>query len=263
MDERRLAPAFVELADNLVDDFDLIEFLALLTDRCVTTLEVAAAGLLLADSRETLRVMAASSEDVRLMELLQVQNDQGPGLSCFRTGQPVVVADLAAESDRWPRFASAALDRGFTAVQALPMRLRTQTIGALTLFHTRDRPRDLKATEMAQALADVATISILQQRITDDQDLLTRQLESALGTRVVIEQAKGKLAERYNLGMDEAFTLLRNHARAHNRRLTELCRAFISGTEPLFARRPDPASAGSAGQPQDAATRRGDHATGS
>ena len=233
MDERRLAPAFVELADNLVDDFDLIDFLALLTDRCVGTLEVAAAGVLLADRSGVLRVMASSSDDAHLMELLQVQNDNGPCLTCYRSGQQVAVPDLAVEPERWPRFAEEARRRGFTAVQALPMRLREKGIGALNLFHTAAQPQDPGVTELAQAMADVATISVLQQRTAEDQDLLARQLETALDTRVVIEQAKGKLAERHNISMEAAFTLLRTHARSHNRRLTELAAALSDDSEPL------------------------------
>lgn len=238
MDERRFAPAFVELADNLVDDFDLIDFLSLLTDRCVGTLDVAAAGVLLADRGGVLRVLASSSDDVRLIELLQLQNDRGPCLSCYRTGESVTVTDLAAGTERWPRFAEDAQRRGFTSVQALPLRLRERVIGALNLFHTEALPYNPEVTEVAQAMADVATISVLQQRTAEDQDLLTRQLETALDTRVVIEQAKGKLAERFGVDMEEAFSLLRGYARRHNRRLTELSTAFIEGTESLPDLRP-------------------------
>ncbi|MGW8377656.1 GAF and ANTAR domain-containing protein [Streptomyces sp. ODS28] len=238
MDERRLAPAFVELADSLVNDFDLIDFLTLLTDRCVGTLGVAATGVLLADREGVLRVLASSSDDVRLIELLQLQNDSGPCLTCYRTGKPVTVPDLSQQSERWPRFAEDSRKRGFTGVQALPMRLRHQVIGALNLFHTTARPHDPEVSELAQALADVATISVLQQRAAQDRDLVNRQLETALGTRVVIEQAKGKLAERYGIGMDEAFVLLRGYARSNNRRLTELAAAFVSGAETLPDLRP-------------------------
>ncbi|MFG3259091.1 GAF and ANTAR domain-containing protein [Streptomyces sp. NPDC048172] len=240
MDERRLAPAFVELADNLVDDFDLIDFLTLLTDRCVGTLEVAAAGVLLADREGALRVMAASSDDVHLMDLLQAQSDGGPSLTCYRTGEPVALHDVRAVPGDWSRFGEDAQRCGFTAVQTLPLRLREKTIGALNLFHTAARPLDPHVTEVAQALADVATISVLQQRLAEDQGLLTRQLETALETRVVIEQAKGKLAERHGLGMEEAFTLLRGYARSHNRRLTDLATALIDGKEPLPGLSPKP-----------------------
>src|SRR5271155_4646029 len=134
MDGQLLADAFVELTDTMVADFDVIDFLHVLTDRSVQLLDVSAAGLLLADPRGELRVVAASSEAARLLELFPLQNDQGPCLDCFRSGGPVAAADLAAAATRWPRFAAAAQQAGFAAVQALPMRLRDQVIGALNLF---------------------------------------------------------------------------------------------------------------------------------
>ena len=134
LDGELLSETFVELTDTMVADFDVIDFLHVLTDRSVKLLDVSAAGLLLADPRGELRVVAASSEAARVLELFQLQNDQGPCLDCFRTGQPVSAADLDAEAERWPRFAAAARQSGFAAVQALPMRLRDQVIGALNLF---------------------------------------------------------------------------------------------------------------------------------
>ncbi|WP_329527028.1 GAF and ANTAR domain-containing protein [Streptomyces sp. NBC_01462] len=233
MNQRLLAKTFVELADNLVADFDLIDFLRLLTDRCVGMLDASAAGVLLADHDGELRVMAASDEQVRLLELFQLQNDEGPCLDCFRTGAPVVVTDLVEEADRWPRFVAAAHRSGFRSVQALPMRLRDDVVGALNLFHTRRGPFEPDATPLAQALADVATISLLQQRTAHRSTVLNEQLQSALNSRVLIEQAKGKLAERRGIDMEQAFTTLRGYARAHNRRLSDLARAFIDDSEPL------------------------------
>lgn len=233
MDEQLLAKTFVELADNLVADFDLIDFLRLLTDRCVGVLGVSAAGVLLADLNGELRVMAASSEQARLVELFQIQNDEGPCLECFRTGTPVTVPDLAAEARRWPQFVAQAQLRGFTAVQALPMRLRDDVIGALNLFSTSADWFDPAAIPLGQALADVATISLLQQRSTRANTLLNEQLQTALNSRVLIEQAKGKLAERLDIDMEQAFTALRNYARAHQQRLSDLALAFVSGTETL------------------------------
>ena len=165
MDGQLLSRTFVELADNLVADFDLIDFLRLLTDRCVGLLGASAAGVLLADRDGELRVMAASDEQVRLLELFQLQNDEGPCLECFRTGTPVTVPDLTREADRWPRFVMAAHRSGFGAVQALPMRLRDEVVGALNLFRAAPGPFDPAGTLVAQALADVATISLLQQRL--------------------------------------------------------------------------------------------------
>ncbi|MFG2126640.1 ANTAR domain-containing protein [Streptomyces sp. NPDC048751] len=233
MDQQLLAKTFVELADNLVADFDLIDFLRLLTDRCVGMLDVSAAGVLLADRDGRLRVMAASDEQVRLLELFQLQNDEGPCLECFRTGVPVIVPDLGTVTACWPRFAAAAQRSGFGAVQALPMRLRDEIVGALNLFRTTPGPFDPAATPVAQALADVATISLLQQRTAQRSTVLNEQLQTALNSRVLIEQAKGKLAERRGIDMEQAFTALRGYARSHNRRLADVARALIDGSEPL------------------------------
>ncbi|WP_369173442.1 GAF and ANTAR domain-containing protein [Streptomyces sp. R28] len=233
MDQQLLAKTFVELADNLVADFDIIDFLRLLTDRCVSMLDASAAGVLLADRDGKLRVMAASDERVRLLELFQLQNDEGPCLECFRTGAPVIVSDLGTVTARWPRFAVAAQRSGFGAVQALPMRLRDEVVGALNLFRITPGPFDPAAAPVAQALADVATISLLQQRTAQRSTVLNEQLQTALNSRVLIEQAKGKLAERQDIDMEQAFTALRGYARSHNRRLADVARALIDGSEPL------------------------------
>lgn len=233
MDAELLSDTFVELTDTLVAGFDVIDFLHMLTDRSVQLLDVDAAGLLLADPRGELRVVAASSEAARLIELFQTQHDQGPCLDCFRTGQPVHAPDLAVAAGRWPRFAPAAQHAGFTAVQALPMRLREQVIGALNLFRAGPgafAPADVR---VGQALADVATISLLQERSMRRSDTLNEQLQTALNSRVIIEQAKGKLAERLGVDMDQAFSLLRDFARDRNRRLSDLAQAFVDGTETL------------------------------
>ncbi|SOE31914.1 GAF and ANTAR domain-containing protein [Streptomyces sp. OK228] len=233
MNQQLLAKTFVELADNLVADFDLIDFLRLLTDRCVGMLDASAAGVLLADRDGKLRVMAVSDEQVRLLELFQLQNDEGPCLDCFRTGTPVIVPDLTREIVRWPRFVTVAHRSGFGAVQALPMRLRDESVGALNLFRATPGPFDLAATPLAQALADVATISLPQQRSSRRSTVLNEQLQTALNSRVLIEQAKGKLSERQSIDMEQAFTALRGHARSHNRRLSDVARAFIDDSEPL------------------------------
>ncbi len=232
MDGRLLSETFVELTDTMVAGFDVIDFLHVLTDRSVQLLDVSAAGLLLADPRGELRVVAASSQAARLLELFQLQNDQGPCLDCFRTGRPVAAADLAAEA-RWPRFAAAAQQAGFAAVQALPMRLRDQVIGALNLFRAVPgalAPADIR---IGQALADVATISLLHERSMRHSDTLTEQLQTALNSRVIIEQAKGKLAERLGLDTDQAFSVLRDHARTRNLCLSDVALAFIDGSETL------------------------------
>jgi GAF domain-containing protein len=233
MDGQLLSETFVELTDTMVADFDLIDFLHVLTSRSVELLNVSAAGLLLADPRGELRVVAASSEAARLLELFQLQSDEGPCLECFRSGQPVSVADLSA-GQRWPQFAAAAEGAGFRAVQALPMRLRDQVIGALNLFRATAGPFDAEAVHVGQALADVATIGLLHERNMRRSDTLNEQLQAALNSRVIIEQAKGKLAERLNIDMDRAFTMLRDYARNNNQHLTNVARDFVVGTSAEF-----------------------------
>jgi len=228
----QLADVFVEMADTLVDEFDVIDFLHVLAERCVQLLGVSAAGLLLTDQQGALQVVAASSERTRLLELFQLQTDQGPCVDCFRAGAPVSVADLAS-AGRWPRFTAAAAEVGFAAVHALPMRLRDEVVGALNLFDTNPGPLERGTLRVGQALADVATIGLLQQRAIHRRDVLTEQLQTALNSRVLIEQAKGVVAERLHLDLDDAFTLLRSRARSHNRRLSDLARAVVDGTEQI------------------------------
>jgi GAF domain-containing protein len=233
MAEVHLADVFVEMADTLVDDFDVIEFLHVLTERCVQLLGVSAAGLLLTDGQDTLQLVAASSERTRLLELFQLQTDQGPCVDCFRTGQPVSIPDVPT-AGRWPRFTAAAAEVGFAAVHALPMRLRDQVIGALNLFDTNPGALDVGRLRVGQALADVATIGLLQERAIRHRDVLTEQLQSALNSRILIEQAKGVLAERLHLDMANAFVVLRGGARNQNRRLTDLAQAIVDGSEQVL-----------------------------
>jgi transcriptional regulator with GAF, ATPase, and Fis domain len=229
--ERTLAATFVELADTLVADFDVVDFLHGLADRCVSLLEVDAAGLMLADQRGSLRVVASSSEQARLVELFQLQHEEGPCLECFQTGRPVAESQLRTAGKRWPSFAPAAVGAGFTSVQAVPMRLRDDVIGAMNLFRNGPGRLDETGLRVAQALADVATIGLLQERSLRHQEVLAEQLQGALNSRVVIEQAKGVLAERMGLDMGRAFDQLRGQARLQNRRLAELARAVADGSE--------------------------------
>jgi transcriptional regulator with GAF, ATPase, and Fis domain len=233
MSEQQLAEAFVELADTLVDDFDVVDFLHQVTVRCAQVLGVSAAGVLLTDQRGALRMVAASTEKTRLLELLQSQTDQGPCPECFHTGRPVVVADLSTATSRWPRFVAQARQSGFASVHALPMRLRTTVIGALNLFDARPGALAEDTIRLGQAMADVATIGLLQARAIRDRETLAEQLQTALNSRIVIEQAKGVIAERRQLDMDQSFTLLRGTARASNRRLSDLARAVVDGSEIL------------------------------
>jgi transcriptional regulator with GAF, ATPase, and Fis domain len=233
MDER-LSRTFVELADTLVAGYDLMEFLQTLTERCVELLEVNAAGLLLADAGSGLQVVAASAEQARLIELFQIQLNEGPCLDSYRAGQAVIVSDIRTEPDaaRWPRFAAAAHAAGFAAVHAIPMRLRDEVIGTMNLFSTAPGGLAPAVARAARTLVDVATIGILQERAIHQQELVASQLQVALNSRVVIEQAKGILAERLQTTPDEAFLLLRRYARNHNHPLTQLATDVIHGTAP-------------------------------
>ena len=228
--ETVLARTMVELADNLVDDFDVVELLTTLADRCVEVLDVEAAGIMLAGPDRELHLMASSSESMRVVELFELQSRQGPCLDCFRTGRPVVNRDLTGVDPRWPRFAAVAVGEGFRAADAIPMRLRTTIIGALNLFRSTTGSLNEDDVVAAQALADIATIAIVQHRTAVDAQVLNDQLSGALTSRIVIEQAKGMIGERRHLAMGEAFALLRHHARRNNLRLADVAGSIVDGT---------------------------------
>jgi len=223
----RLANVFVEIADTLVAEFDLIEFLQLVTARTAEIVSSDAAGLLLADNTNTLQFMAASDENTELLELFQVQHAQGPCLDCFNAGEAVVNAELTEASDRWPVFAPRAVEAGFRSVHAIPLRLRSATIGALNLFDTSPgRLRD-DDVHLVQALADVATIGLLQERTIRRAEVLSEQLQTALNSRIVVEQAKGAVAQFHNVDVDRAFELMRGYARSKQRRISELAQSLL------------------------------------
>ena len=238
--EAMLTRTLVDLADTLVDDFDVVDLLTRLADHCVEVLDVDAAGIMLAAPDGQLRVMASSSEAMRVLELFEIQAQEGPCLDCHRSGRPVVNEDLAVVDGQWPRFAAEALDAGFHSAHALPMRLRGTVIGALNLF--RAGPGEMSSSDsiVAQAFADVATIAVLQHRAAQEAQVINEQLTHALNSRIVIEQAKGMLAERLGLDMEPSFSVLRNHARNHNLRLTDLANAIIDGTVAASALDPLP-----------------------
>jgi GAF domain-containing protein len=227
--EKTLAETFVLLADTLVDDYDVVDMLDQLVAACVNLLGVTAVGLLLDDQRGSLALVASSDESSRLLEIFQLQTNEGPCLDCVRTGGAVTSDDLASDRDRWPQFVPAAIDAGFRSVAAVPLRLREQTIGGLNMFHARPAPIPEDDRRLAQALADVATIGILQRRSTHRSAVMAEQLQHALSSRVAIEQAKGVLAERSGAGMDQAFASLRRYARTHNLKLTDVALAVVRG----------------------------------
>jgi GAF domain-containing protein len=227
--EQRLSRAFVTLADTMVDDYDIIDLLDKLVHHSVELLAADAAGILLSDSHGELRAVAASDEDARTMELLALQADEGPCMDCYTSSSPVSVPDVREAAGRWPAFVSAvALSGAFRSVHALPLRLRGQAIGALTLFHGNPGSLPDADLALAQALADVATIGILQERSVRHGEVVTEQLQTALNSRVTIEQAKGVVSQRLDLSMDAAFDLLRRHARHHNLRLAALAGAVVN-----------------------------------
>jgi GAF domain-containing protein len=226
-----LANAFVELADTLTADYDVTELTQRLIDHSMTLLPIDAAGIVLGDTDGKLRVLASSSEETRLLEHQQLHADQGPCVDVYRTGEPLFVDDLSAEAERWPAFAMSAVKCRFRSVSAFPLRLRGERLGALNLFRVTTGPMSPSDIGIAKALADVAAISILHNRIISHSAELAQQLQTALDTRLVIEQAKGILAERGGIGMDAAFALLRGHARDTRRRLADLAHGVVDGSE--------------------------------
>ena len=213
----------------MVADYDVVELAQQLIDNSMTLLPIAAAGIVLGDGSGALRVFASSSEQTRLLELLQLEADVGPCLQAYRTGTAVLVDDLTVATCRWPAVAERAAEYGFRSVSALPLRLRDERVGALNLFRTETGPLAPTDVAVGQALADVAAVGILHQRIVTKSELINQQLQTALSTRVVIEQAKGVLAERGSLDMDQAFNLLRDHARRTRQHLADVARAVVAG----------------------------------
>ncbi|KQX06922.1 MULTISPECIES: GAF and ANTAR domain-containing protein [unclassified Leifsonia] len=220
--EAELLETFVALADTLVDDFDIFELLHTLVDRCSTLLEASAAGILLTDSGGTLEVVASTSEGSRLVELMQLNVGSGPCMESADTGSRVHVADVAVQAAHWPEFAESAMSQGFSALLAVPLRLRETTIGSLNLFWNEPTTVEAADADIAQALADVATIGILQERAIRERDVARQQLQRALDSRVVIEQAKGVIAYSRSVDMDQAFALLRDRARSERRPIAEV-----------------------------------------
>jgi hypothetical protein len=227
--ETRVLDAVVSLVDSLLDDFDVVDLLTELTEQCAQLLDVAAAGLLLADPRRQLHLMAATSEKIHDLELFQLQADQGPCLDCYATGQPISVSDVQIEARRWPRFVAAATEAGFASVHAVPIRAAGMVLGALGLFGTGVGELNDADLLVAQTLAHLACVAILQEHAPTPATVLPR-LPTALTNRIVVDQAKGFLAQRLEVSVDDAFKLLRRYVRTHGDHLTEVSRRLI--TEP-------------------------------
>jgi GAF domain-containing protein len=228
--EADVVRSLVEMADTLVDDYDVIDLLTGLADRCVSLLGVSAAGVMLVSPADRLALAASSSETMRLLELFELQAQEGPCLDAFRTGEPVGHEDLEAGSGRWPSFTAAALAAGFRSASALPLRLREVTLGALNLLSVTRSPLDEADVIVARAFADLAALSIAQHRASAEAQRLNEQLSGALTSRVVIEQAKGVISERAGVPLAEAFSRLRAYARNRNLRLTDVAQAAVDGT---------------------------------
>jgi GAF domain-containing protein len=226
--ETKLSGAFVKLADTLVTDFDVVELLDWLVEKCTDILDTQAGGLMLVDPSGDLQLIASTSEEITLVEVLQLAGGDGPCLECFRTGEAVTVADLELEADRWPRFSEETLKLGFRSVHATPLRLRDQIIGTMNLFSTSPGALPPADIAVAQALADVATIGILQERSIRSAHVLSEQLQRALDSRVLIEQAKGVLAALLKTSMDDAFSILRTYARERNLPLRQVAEDVVA-----------------------------------
>ncbi|WP_107656046.1 GAF and ANTAR domain-containing protein [Nocardia suismassiliense] len=228
--ERRLVEAFVQLADSLVEEYDPVDVVQELLDRAVDLLPVDTAAVLLAGEDGELKVLASTSEATRWLELLQIQAQDGPCVQSYRDSEQVIVEDLEEVRDRWPAFAKQALLEGFRSVYALPLRLRADRVGALNLFSTGEGHMTEDDLLVGQALADIASIAILQARLLAGHRTVNGQLQSALQSRVVIEQAKGILAAHGDLDPETAFDALRGYARTTRGRLPDLARAVVDRT---------------------------------
>jgi transcriptional regulator with GAF, ATPase, and Fis domain len=225
--ETQVLSAVVALVDSLLRDFDVVELLTTLTENCAELLDVSSAGLLLTDAHGHLHLMAATSEKIRELELFQLQADEGPCLDCYATGEPISAADISVAADRWPRFAPAAAEAGFASVHAVPIRAAGSVLGALGLFGTRVGELNDADRLVAQTLAHIACVAIVQEHSPTPSSVLPN-LRTALVSRVLVEQAKGYLSESLDVSVGDAFDLLRRYARTHDGHLTEVARRLIN-----------------------------------
>lgn len=223
----RVSAAFVRIADTLVDEYDALDLLHTLVEETVALLDATAAGLMLAGPDGVLQVLASTSEESHLVEVLQQETGVGPCVECYTTGVPVTVRDIAGTKDRWPAFRDLAAAQGFRSVHAFPLRVRGRSIGAMNLFRVETGELNVEDIAIGQALADVSTISILQERTIRESAVVNEQLQRALNSRILIEQAKGMLAYTADIDTTEAFQRLRAHARSHNTTLRDTAQAVL------------------------------------
>jgi transcriptional regulator with GAF, ATPase, and Fis domain len=239
--EERIVATFVELSSTLIDDFDIVDFLHRLVEGAVELLDRTDGGVLLADPKGRLHVMTSSSERAEELELLQAREQTGPCFDCYGSSEQVFSEDLTRDLERWPSFGQAALDAGICSAHAIPMRVRGRPVGALNLFHEETEQLDTHQAALGQGMADVAAVALMQERAIRETRAVATQLQRALDSRVSIEQAKGVLAERAHISVEDAFAIIRAYARAHNQRLADVAGEVVERhleTQELLALRP-------------------------
>ena len=231
--EQQLVDTFLSLADSLTDRFDVVDVLDTLAERCAALLSATGVGVLIENARGSLEVVASSGHKSELLEIMQLAFDEGPCIEAYHSGNVVLIEEIEEIADQWPKFAAAAKSLGFRSVYAMPMRLRDTTIGSLNMFRMTTGPVDPADAAVARAFTEVATITILQQRSLTEAALVREQLETALASRIVIEQAKGIIASTHGVDMEAAFGYIRNRARSTKTPLSDIARAIVEGAAPL------------------------------
>lgn len=230
--EHDIIDTFVALSDTLVEDYDVVDLMQTLVEHSATLFDAVSAGLVLVNPSGTLDVIASTDEDTRLIELMQLQSGQGPCIRCIQTGQPVIVPDAWALTNQWADFRRTSIELNLRAAHCVPMRLRGTTIGSLNLFRAQPGHLDTDDITVIQAFADVATIAVLQQRALEESSIIQQQLQHALDSRIIIEQAKGIIAYTHNTDIDHAFQILRDHARATSTPITDVARRILRKHQP-------------------------------
>jgi GAF domain-containing protein len=228
--ETRIVETFATLADTLVDSYDVVELLQTLVETCADVLDVDAAGIMLANAWGELEVIASTSETSRLMEVLQLDAEAGPCMTTFTTGQPVACPDIADAPAEWAAFSAGALALGVRSAHAVPLRLRATVIGTLNLFGTAPGTLSAPDLRIARAMADVATIGILHERTLREHEVVQAQLQRAIVSREVIEQAKGVVSHVRSVSIEDAFGIIRAHAVASGERLSDVAQAIVDRT---------------------------------